>query len=153
MTLNRKSLSILVVIASMLVTGAVVVTAQESAVVDAVDSFLHDVHEQGFYVVQPDEVNTQRMVRPNLYILDVRTPSEVEAGIIPDAHTIRLSELAKNLDKLPEDKGTTMYVYCKAGTRAAYAVAVLHTLGYTEAYNMAGGFTAWKDAGLPVETP
>lgn len=153
MNLNRKSLSILVLlIASMLVSG-VVVSAQESAVVDALDSFLHDINEQGFYIVQPNDVNTQMKVRPNLYILDVRTPSEVEEGIIPDAHTIRLSELAKSLDELPEGKGTTMYVYCKAGTRAAYAVAALHTLGYTEAYNIAGGFTTWKDQGLPVETP
>jgi len=149
---NKKSLVVLSLALAVLLTGSVAaIAADHQEVVNATNNFLKDVHKQGFYTVSPKEVNTQRKVRPNLFILDVRTPGEVEDGIIPGATSVRLSDLAQSLDKLPDNKDTTVYVYCKAGTRGAYAVAVLHTLGYTEAYNMSGGFLAWKDAGYPVE--
>ncbi|MFW6071519.1 MAG: rhodanese-like domain-containing protein [Candidatus Bipolaricaulota bacterium] len=149
-TFSRKTLSVLTLFLVVLFAGSLAVTAQEEPVVGAVDEFLNDVHEEGFYLADQEEVNKQRQVRPNLFILDVRTPGEVEEGTVPGATTIRLSELARSLDELPEDKDTTMYVYCKGGDRAAYAVAILHTLGYTEAYSM-GGFVDWKEAGYPVE--
>ena len=147
---NKRTLVALTLAFAVLVTGSISVIAAEEAVIDAADSFLHDIHENGFYVADQEEVNTQRKVRPNLFILDVRTPGEVEKGKIPGATAIRLSDLAQSLDKLPDEKDTTIYVYCKGGTRAAYAVAILQTLGYTEAYNM-GGFMDWKEAGYPVE--
>lgn len=148
---NKKSLLVLSIALAVLVagTGAAVASSHKD-VVNAADDFLKDIHKNGFYVASQEEVNKQRQVRPNLFILDVRTPGEVEKGKVPGATAIRLSKLAQSLDKLPDDKDTTIYVYCKGGTRAAYAVAVLHTLGYTEAYNM-GGFVDWKDAGYPVE--
>lgn len=147
---KKKGLVALTLALAVLVTGSLAAVATEEVVVDSTNEFLNDIHENGFYVASQEEVNKQRKVRPNLFILDVRTPGEVEKGKIPGATAIRLSELAMNLDKLPDDKDATIYVYCKGGTRAAYATAVLHTLGYTEAYNM-GGFVDWKEAGYPVE--
>lgn len=149
---TKKSLVVLSLALAVLVTGSVAVTAADEAVVEAADNFLKDIHEQGWYVITPEEVNTQRKVRPNLFILDVRTPGEVENGKLPGATAIRLSDLAQNLEKLPDKMDTTMYVYCKSGTRSAYATATLHILGYTEAYSMAGGFLAWKEAGYEVAT-
>ena len=151
MYLNRKSLAVFALIATLLVSGTLVASAAESAVVDAADSFLHDINENGYYTISPEEVNTQRMVRPNLFILDVRTSSEVEEGKIPGAVHIQLNQHAQSLDQLPENKDATIYVYCKAGTRGAYAVAALHMLGWTDAYNMSGGILAWNDAGFPTE--
>ncbi|MEF8799405.1 MAG: rhodanese-like domain-containing protein [Candidatus Bipolaricaulota bacterium] len=148
---TKKFLVVLSLALAVLVTGSVVATATDDAVVQAVNNFLKDIHEQGWYVVTPKEVNTQRKVRQNLFILDVRTPGEVEEGTIPGAVTIRLSDLAQSLDKLPEEKDTTIYAYCKSGTRSAFAAASLHVLGFTEAYTMAGGIMAWKEAGYPVE--
>ncbi len=149
---NKKSLLVLSIALAVVLAGTgAAIASSHTEVVNAANDFLKDVHKQGFYTISPKEVNTQRKVRPNLFILDVRTPGEVENGKIPGATAVRLSKLAQNLDKLPENKDETIYVYCKAGTRGAYAVAVLHTLGYTEAYNMSGGFLAWKDAGYPVE--
>ena len=41
-------------------------------------------------------------------------------------------------------------VFCRSGARAALAAATLTDLGYTDVLNMAGGITAWKEAGLPT---
>lgn len=147
---NKKALVVLTLSLALLVTGSIAVMAQEDAVVDAADEFLNDINENGFLIADQEEVNKQRKVRSDLFILDVRTPGEVEEGKIPGAKAIRLSNLAEKVDELPDDKDTTIYAYCKSGTRAAYAVAVLQTLGYSEAYNM-GGIMGWKEAGYPVE--
>ena len=147
---NKRGLAVLAIALAVFVSGSIAAVAADEVVVSATNEFLNDIHKNGFYTASQKEVNTQRKVRPNLFILDVRTPGEVENGKIPGAKAIRLSDLAQSLDKLPDDTDRTIYVYCKGGTRAAYAVATLRTLGYEEVYNM-GGFVDWKEAGYPVE--
>ena len=41
---------------------------------------------------------------------------------------------------------------CQSGGRSALATATMQQLGYKNVVNLAGGFAAWKAAGLPVET-
>jgi rhodanese-related sulfurtransferase len=41
-------------------------------------------------------------------------------------------------------------VYCRSGARSTLPTATLKLMGYDNAVNLAGGFTAWKDAGLPI---
>ena len=42
-------------------------------------------------------------------------------------------------------------VYCRSGTRGALAALTLKTLGYEHVANLDGGFSAWKEAGLPAD--
>ena len=42
-------------------------------------------------------------------------------------------------------------MYCERGGRSRNAGSALAKQGITDVYNLAGGFRAWKDAGLPVE--
>jgi rhodanese-related sulfurtransferase len=44
-------------------------------------------------------------------------------------------------------------LYCAGGTRSLLAARTLKDMGYTRVRSLAGGFSAWKSAGLPVETP
>jgi molybdopterin/thiamine biosynthesis adenylyltransferase len=44
-------------------------------------------------------------------------------------------------------------LYCAGGTRSALAARSLEELGYSNVKSMAGGFTAWKRAGLAFERP
>ena len=41
-------------------------------------------------------------------------------------------------------------MFCRSGVRAALAGETLVELGFADVANMTGGFTAWKDAGLPT---
>ena len=85
-------------------------------------------------------------------ILDVRTPPEVAEGVIEGAMVINIqdSDFSARIDAL--DKTKAVFVYCKAGGRSARASGMLEKLGFTEVYNLDGGITAWKAAGLPVAT-
>ena len=41
--------------------------------------------------------------------------------------------------------------YCAMGWRSALATKTAQDMGLTDVAHITGGFTAWKDAGLPVE--
>jgi rhodanese-related sulfurtransferase len=82
-------------------------------------------------------------------VLDVREPAEWAEGHIPGATLIPLGELARRTSELPDDE--TIVVICRSGNRSAQGRDILRAAGY-EATSVDGGMTAWRAAGLPVET-
>lgn len=75
------------------------------------------------------------------------------AGDIPDTDdSIRYDEMASNLDRLPSDKSAPIVLYCRTGPMSTTAARDLVALGYTNVYNLVGGFNAWAEAGLPLIT-
>ena len=53
---------------------------------------------------------------------------------------------------MPE-RSAEIVLYCAGGTRSALAAQSLAELGYTNVKSMAGGFSAWKRAGLKFDRP
>ena len=49
------------------------------------------------------------------------------------------------------DKTKPLVVYDARGPRATMAGGALKAAGFTQLYNLNGGFKAWAEAGLPVE--
>jgi rhodanese-related sulfurtransferase len=86
-------------------------------------------------------------------LLDVRTPQEIEKGFIGGAkfQDFLESDFQTQVLKLPKEQ--PIYVYCWKGGRSADAAEFLMKNGYTEVYNLDGGFDAWKKAQLPVSIP
>lgn len=80
-----------------------------------------------------------------LIVLDVRTKAEVDQGIIKGAINIDyLSPVFKQkIEKL--DKSSKILVYCAAGGRSAKAAIDLKNSGFTEIYDLKGGYNGWKD--------
>lgn len=81
-------------------------------------------------------------------VIDVRHDNEWREGHVPAAVHIPLGQLTERLGELP--KGQPLVVQCQAGTRSAIAASVLKRAGYAEVSNLAGGYAAWKEAGLPT---
>ncbi|WP_394751213.1 rhodanese-like domain-containing protein [Spongiimicrobium salis] len=80
----------------------------------------------------------------NAFILDVRTPEEVEEGYIPGATNIDIylgEGFLEELEKL--DKSKNYYVYCRSGARSGQACALMNNAGFANAYNLEGGFMNW----------
>ena len=80
-------------------------------------------------------------------ILDVRTDTEVEEGMIPDAIHLDIhqgQEFISALEKL--DKTNHYYVYCRSGARSGQACSIMKQLGFTTTYNLMGGFNEWNGA-------
>jgi hydroxyacylglutathione hydrolase len=83
-------------------------------------------------------------------VLDVREPAEWEQGHLPGAVHIPYGRLRERMSELP--KGRAILAYCATGIRSSLATSLLHAAGY-ETSNLRGGFTAWRNAGLPVARP
>lgn len=81
-------------------------------------------------------------------LLDVRSLTEFQAGHIPDAKHLFLGKLLRELWQI--DQSRPIVVHCQGGGRSAIAASLLQRAGF-QVTNMAGGYKAWKSAGLPIE--
>ena len=88
------------------------------------------------------------LARGDATIVDVRGRAEWEAGHLPGVHHIPLGYLAERAGELPADG--PVVVHCQGGARSAIAASLLRAHGLTNVIDLAGGFAAWQQAGLPV---
>lgn len=87
--------------------------------------------------------------------LDIREPVEWEHHVKGAVQVPRgLLEFAADptspRHKAELDPGKRVIVYCRSGARAVLAGATLKTLGFEDVANIEGGFSAWREAGLPT---
>lgn len=88
---------------------------------------------------------------PNLILLDVREPHELEIAAIKGAKNIPLGEVAQRMSEL--DSAEEMVVFCKRGSRSARAIEILSSAGFKKMKNLKGGINAWAedvDTSLPL---
>ena len=93
---------------------------------------------------------TLLMNREDALIVDVRENGEWSAGHIANARHIPLGQLDKRMAELEKFKARDLIVLCQSGNRSANACRRLSKSGFEKVHNLAGGISAWTDAGLPV---
>jgi hydroxyacylglutathione hydrolase len=89
-----------------------------------------------------------RLERDELWVVDVREPSEWKEGYIEGAERVFFGHLAGKVDSLPKDK--PIAVVCSVGQRASTGASILKREGFREVYNVLGGMTAWAKLGYPT---
>lgn len=91
------------------------------------------------------EFQKQIALRPGT-LVDVRTPGEVKKGAIPNSINLDIFDdhFEAKLEQL--DKNKPVYVYCAVGGRSAEAMEIMKKKGFTEIYNLSGGYSAWSKA-------
>jgi hydroxyacylglutathione hydrolase len=85
---------------------------------------------------------------PELPVLDVRRESEWQAGHIADAQWWPLDNFRVSPPEVNGD--APLAVHCQGGYRSVIACSLLRRAGFKNVINVAGGFDAWKKAGLPA---
>ena len=98
----------------------------------------------------PAELNR---LSPRPLVIDVRDKNETDQGTLPGARQVPRGFLELRIEEAVPDHDADVVLYCAGGTRSLLAGATLREMGYTRVHSLAGGYGAWKDAGLPVETP
>ncbi|CAN5467676.1 MBL fold metallo-hydrolase [soil metagenome] len=84
----------------------------------------------------------------DLQILDVRAPSEWEAGHVPCATHLFVPEIPGGTGGL--DKANPVVTYCASGYRASIAASLLQSQGFHDVRTMPGSWAAWTANDLPV---
>lgn len=107
--------------------------------------------------LSPDEVAAE-LKRGNVVLVDLREPEEREEnGAIPGSVSAPRGMLEFYADPTTSyhreefDPEQDIILYCSAGGRSALAADTLQQMGYRRVAHLEGGFTAWRDQGLPVE--
>ena len=83
-------------------------------------------------------------------IVDVREKDEWDEEHIPGAVNISRGLIELEVEEKFPDRNTTIICHCGGGGRSALAAESLQKMGYKNVRSMAGGFKAWKAAGLPT---
>lgn len=97
-------------------------------------------------------------VEAGAVLVDVRDADERERnGSIPGAiHASRgmlefYADPALPIHKSELEPDRRVILHCASGGRSALAAMTLKEMGYSDVAHLEGGFTAWKQAGQPVE--
>lgn len=97
--------------------------------------------------VDPDEIGPAPTSRERV-VLDVRNPSEWEAGHIPGSLNLPLGGLLDHLEEIPRDR--QIVVHCQTGARAMVAVAALQAHGFPDVRHLAGDYAHWTARHRPA---
>jgi adenylyltransferase/sulfurtransferase len=100
--------------------------------------------------VSPDDVQARLAAAQSPVVLDVREKEEFRQGYLPGAVSLPRGFLEMRIEDAVPDKATPIVAYCAGGTRSLLAGRILKELGYQDVVSMRGGFTAWKNQGLPI---
>jgi len=109
--------------------------------------------------LEPEEALAAQRDGPAL-LIDTRSHDErARYGVIPGSLHIPLSVLEWRLDPDSDPVCKSPYVdgldewlvlVCAHGCSTSLAASTLQELGFARATDLVGGFTAWKERGLPV---
>jgi len=111
--------------------------------------------DSGWGIKTAEDLNAMLVEKPELILIDVRTPEElanngVIAVVDQQLISIPLESFITNKAMWPADKNAEIVVYCGSGHRSTMAMTILLSEGYTNVTSLKGGFGAWAEAGLPV---
>lgn len=86
-------------------------------------------------------------------VVDVREREEWEAGHIPGATLLPLSELPSRVGELSSTSDAPLLLHCAVGARSRRAAAWLAERGYTNVASLGASLEAWRAEGGPWEAP
>jgi rhodanese-related sulfurtransferase len=106
------------------------------------------------YAVVDAEEFKQLLDKGEAILVDVRTPGEVAQGIIPGAIHIDYMDwdaFEEGVSKL--DKEVPVMVYCKVGGRSGKASQYMKQNGFSEIYDLKGGYDSWMQNNFETVKP
>lgn len=85
-------------------------------------------------------------------LVDTREESEWNAAHATGAIHLGKGIIERDIEKAVPDAKKKIVLYCGGGFRSALAADALQKMGYGNVYSLAGGWRAWKEGKMPIET-
>ncbi|MHA2428775.1 MAG: rhodanese-like domain-containing protein [Candidatus Hermodarchaeia archaeon] len=94
--------------------------------------------------ITPQDLNVM-MSNKDFFFVNVHIPYE---GEIPNTDAfVAFDEIKSRLTEFPAETDAKIVIYCRSGSMSATAAKSLVESGYTNVFNLDGGFRAWAQAG------
>ncbi len=100
--------------------------------------------QSAYYDISPSELATM-LENKDFVLINTHVPYEGE--IEQTDLFLPYDQAAELMDQLPTDKDAKIVVYCRSDRMSRIAADVWAEAGYTNIYNLDGGFAAWEQAG------
>jgi len=115
-------------------------------------SALSGCNAVGQETLEPKDFKTI-ITKPDIQLVDIRTPDEYGTGFIKGAINIDFYEddFLERMAKL--DKEKSLAIYCRSGNRTKEASTKLAKAGFKFIYLLNGGIVAWEKAGNTTVKP
>ncbi len=91
-----------------------------------------------------------RLMNQGALVLDLRPPEQFQAGHLAGARQMNGEQILKAADTLKKHKEKPVVVYDDTGNLGAAAVRQLNAQGFTKAFALRGGLSAWRADNLPL---
>lgn len=140
--MNKVLLSLLAVVNVILFIGVFIIDPIPAS------SNSQSQSQQPFTSLTPQIFN-QAITSGEYELIDIRTLGEYLQGSIPDASQVDFYQtqvFSSYLDKL--DKKKKYLIFCKSGNRTRQALQIMKQKGFTNVWDLQGGYTAWQASGL-----
>ena len=91
----------------------------------------------------------QQTERGAAVLIDVREDEDWRDDHAKGAKHLSRGVIELEIEEQVPDLATPIICYCGGGSRSALVAESLQKMGYQNVRSLAGGFRAWKEAGLP----
>ena len=101
-------------------------------------------------ITEISAADAARELKRGALLIDVREPEDWRQSHIPAAVHMPRGTIELDIEEKAPALDTPIICHCGGGSRSALAAESLQRMGYTNVKSLAGGFKAWKQAGLPT---
>jgi rhodanese-related sulfurtransferase len=101
--------------------------------------------------ISPAEAR-QQIEQGDAILIDVREDEDWLEDHAKGAKHLNRGTIELEIEEQVPDPKIPIICYCGGGSRSALVAESLKKMGYENVRSLAGGFRAWKEAGLPSAT-
>ena len=104
---------------------------------------------ESFAAISPQDAI--RLMNRGAVVIDLRPAEQYAAGHLSGARRMDGEQILKAADTLKKYKQKPLIIYDESGSLGTSAARQLKAQGFTQAFNLRGGLSAWRSDNLPLE--
>jgi rhodanese-related sulfurtransferase len=104
---------------------------------------------ESFSAISPQDAI--RLMNRGALVIDLRAAEQYAEGHLAGARRMDGEQILKAGETLKKSQQKPLIVYDESGSLGAAAARQLKAQGFTQAFNLRGGLTAWRSDNLPLE--